>query len=106
MSSCCSLCTRALGADATPICAACHRRAQALGAPRTTAEVAIPALAPELTDAELVALPAAPARCAWCGKDDGAVKKLLGNGAVSICNECVALCADVMLAELGDGWRG
>jgi ATP-dependent Clp protease ATP-binding subunit ClpX len=48
---------------------------------------------------------AAPDACSWCGKPGTAVKKLLGNGTVAICDECVALCADVMDAELGDGWR-
>jgi hypothetical protein len=51
-------------------------------------------------------LQAGPIACAWCGKPQGQVKKLLSGGSVNICNECVALCADIMQAELGDGWRG
>ena len=43
--------------------------------------------------------------CTWCGKLRGEVKKLLASGEARICNECVALCADVLEAELGDEWR-
>ncbi len=124
MATRCSMCAGEAGEDAVTVCAPCHRRtaasahasatasvtasmmdALASGGLRTTAELAVPALPPELaTDA--AALAASPAGCTWCGRDGAVVKKLLGNGAVSICNECVALCADVLQAELGDGWRG
>jgi hypothetical protein len=43
--------------------------------------------------------------CTWCGKPRKEVKKLLASGDAHICNECVALCADVLQAELGDDWR-
>lgn len=43
--------------------------------------------------------------CAWCGKLEAQVKKLLGRGGVALCNECVSLCCDILDAELGDGWR-
>ena len=42
--------------------------------------------------------------CAWCGKHQAEVKKLLTSATVAICNECVALCADILTAELGDDW--
>ena len=44
--------------------------------------------------------------CTWCGKTSATVKKMLqaATGA-SICNECVAFCAEVLTAELGDDWR-
>ena len=44
--------------------------------------------------------------CNWCGKPAATVRKLLqaATGA-AICNECVAFCAEVMTAELGDDWR-
>jgi len=45
------------------------------------------------------------AACSWCGKSESAAKKLLSNRGAHICNECVALCADIMSAELGDDWR-
>jgi hypothetical protein len=43
--------------------------------------------------------------CTWCGKARSEVKKLLASGDAHICNECVALCADVLEAELGTDWR-
>jgi ClpX C4-type zinc finger len=43
--------------------------------------------------------------CTWCGKERSEVKKLLASGDAHICNECVALCADVLEAELGADWR-
>ena len=43
--------------------------------------------------------------CAWCGKLEPQVKKLLGRAGVALCNECVALASDIMEAELGGGWR-
>ena len=43
--------------------------------------------------------------CAWCGKLEAQVKKLLGRGGVALCNECVSLCCDILDAELGENWR-
>ncbi len=43
--------------------------------------------------------------CAWCGKLEAQVKKLLGRGGVALCDECVSLCCDILDAELGDTWR-
>lgn len=43
--------------------------------------------------------------CAWCGKLEHEVKKLLGRGGVALCDECIALCCDILDAELGNGWR-
>jgi hypothetical protein len=101
----CSLCAGEVGADAVMVCAACHRRTQSTGPVRATGEfMAMPAAA-EPAEPAAAAPAITGAGCTWCGKDGAAVKKLLGNGAVAICNECVALCADVMDAELGDGWR-
>ena len=47
----------------------------------------------------------AEVQCSWCGTRASDVKKLLSNQNVHICNQCVALCADIMHAELGDSWR-
>jgi hypothetical protein len=33
------------------------------------------------------------------------VRELLGLGAVAICDGCVALCVDILEAEIGPGWR-
>ena len=103
MSSQCFLCAGEVGADAAMVCAGCQRRHVATVPVRATGEFVVPAMAAEL--AETGTAPSVAGSCTWCGKDGGAVKKLLGNGTVSICDECVALCADVMDAELGDGWR-
>ncbi len=43
--------------------------------------------------------------CAWCGKLESDVKKLLGRAGTSLCNECVSLACDIMEAELGPTWR-
>lgn len=43
--------------------------------------------------------------CTWCGKGGGEVKKLLSNRTAHICNECVALCAEILTVELGRDWR-
>ena len=43
--------------------------------------------------------------CTWCGKLRSEVKKLLASGDAHICNECIALCADVLESELGADWR-
>ena len=49
--------------------------------------------------------PRAADRCAWCGKHEEQVKKLLGRNATALCNECVSLACDIFEAELGSGWR-
>jgi hypothetical protein len=104
MSPQCYLCAGEVGADAAVVCGACQRRHLAAMPVRTTGEFVIPPLPADL--AASGSMPAAaPDACSWCGKPGTAVKKLLGNGTVAICDECVALCADVMDAELGDGWR-
>ena len=43
--------------------------------------------------------------CTWCGKGRSQVKKILTGQSGHICNECVALCSDILEAELGPGWR-
>ena len=43
--------------------------------------------------------------CTWCGRGEDEVRKILSAGGAHICNGCVALCADVLAAELGDDWR-
>lgn len=39
--------------------------------------------------------------CSFCGKSGSQVKKLVAGPGIFICNECVALCCDVMATELG-----
>ena len=39
-------------------------------------------------------------RCSFCGKDHKAVRRLIaGPGGVYICNECVALCNDILAGQ-------
>ena len=48
---------------------------------------------------------ATEAACTWCGRAEDQVRKLLSSGDAHICNACVALCADILTAELGDDWH-
>ena len=38
-------------------------------------------------------------RCSFCGKPQSQVKRLISGSGVYICNECVALCQDILAAE-------
>lgn len=96
------MCSGAVGADGVGVCGPCHQRAGGGVPVRATGEFVVPPLPPDLADE--MSGPVAPGGCSWCGKAAAAVQKLLGNGTVAICNECVALCADVLDAELGS-WR-
>jgi hypothetical protein len=48
---------------------------------------------------------AAGSACTWCGKRREQVKKMLSSPSAHICNECVALCSDILSSELGEDWR-
>lgn len=38
--------------------------------------------------------------CSFCGKDNEQVNKLITNGYnINICNECIALCVDILNDE-------
>lgn len=109
----CPICGGAL-ADGKPIdvCAACHKSLVGGVAVRATGEFLVPSPAalaaadagssPFGEAARPLALPSDA--CAWCGKHESQVKKLLGRGGVALCNECVSLCVDILDAELGT-WR-
>jgi ClpX C4-type zinc finger len=45
------------------------------------------------------------ARCAFCGKRGRDVRKVIAGPTSAICDECVALCVEVLEEELGDDWR-
>ncbi|HVV87529.1 MAG TPA: ClpX C4-type zinc finger protein [Kofleriaceae bacterium] len=68
-----------------------------------TGEFMVPELPPSASDAAIATDPAGS--CSWCGRAGDQVRKLLGTGAVAICDGCVALCVDILDAELGPGWR-
>ena len=92
-------------ADGRPIdvCTACHKSLTGAVAVRATGEFMAPS--PGAIDAASAGeLATAANTCSWCGKGEHEVKKLLGRGGVSMCNECVALCVDILDAELGT-WR-
>jgi ClpX C4-type zinc finger len=92
------------GGELILVCGSCHH---SLGnvVVRATGEFVAPTAAALAAAAPDLAPPVAPARaCSWCNRREHEVKKLLTSGHVAICNECVALCADVLGAELGD-WR-
>jgi hypothetical protein len=102
----CPICKQALEAgELVMVCGPCHRSlggGLALGA---TGEFKVPpdllADAPAPTEEP----PRAGSACAWCGKHEIAVRKLLGRRGTALCDECVALAADIMEAELGPTWR-
>lgn len=85
------------------VCGACHRSLGGGLAVNATGEFRVP---PELLEAGDAAgeRPRVTHTCAWCGKLEHEVRKLLGRGGVALCDECVALCCDILDAELGD-WR-
>ena len=107
----CPICTQPLeNGELVMVCGPCHRSLGAGGlALGATGEFRVP---PELLkdpkdakDSPLGDQPQAGTTCAWCGKSENAVKKLLGRRGIALCDECVALAADIMDAELGAGWR-
>ena len=87
------------------VCTACHRTLGGGLAVNATGEFRVPT--PEqLDDAGATGERVRATNiCAWCGKLEHQVKKLLGRGGVALCDECVSLCCDILDAELGDTWR-
>ncbi|HVM31628.1 MAG TPA: ClpX C4-type zinc finger protein, partial [bacterium] len=45
-------------------------------------------------------------RCSFCGKTQDEVKKLVAGPTVYICNECIALCNDILKEEEKDEVKG
>jgi len=90
------------------VCTGCHKALGGGLAVGATGEFRVPS--PELIAAAQQSTdggehPRATNVCAWCGKLEPQVKKLLGRGGVALCNECVSLCCDILDAELGENWR-
>jgi hypothetical protein len=94
------------GGDLLLVCGGCHRmlgnvEVRATGEFMAATPAAIAAAAGDMADE----VPMTGSKvCAWCGKKQHEVKKLLTSASVAICNECVALCVDILTAELGDDW--
>lgn len=105
----CPICTQALeGGELLMVCASCHKTLGSAGLDvNATGEFRVPT--PEMIEAAAAAepgeRPAAADACAWCGKHERDVRKLLGRAGTALCNECVSLACDIMEAELGTGWR-
>lgn len=106
----CPICAQALeGGELVMVCTACHKALGGGLAVGATGEFRVPS--PELiaaaheTAGESGEHPRATNVCAWCGKLEPQVKKLLGRNNVALCNECVSLCCDILDAELGEHWR-
>jgi hypothetical protein len=104
----CPICTQPLeGGELVMVCNSCHKGLGGGLSVGATGEFRVPS--PELLAAtgavEPGEKPAVTGSCSWCGKDESTVKKLIGRGNASLCNECVSLACDIMDAELGSGWR-
>lgn len=86
------------------VCQPCH---QSLGASLEVSNTgefrvaAMEAFAPAPPEGQPMT---SPGVCAWCNKTEHVVRKLLGRGAASVCDECIALACDILDAELGS-WR-
>ena len=50
------------------------------------------------------ALPDEKTICSFCGKSEWQVAKLIQGPGVSICDECVGLCVELIGEELGGTW--
>jgi len=88
------------------VCIACHQTLGGGLSVGATGEFKVPS--PEELEAhtsEPGERPHASEACAWCGKSERQVKKLLGRSGTALCNECVSLACDIFEAELGTNWR-
>jgi len=90
------------------VCSACHKHLGEGLAMSATGEFRVPS-AEELEatgpSGETGERPHVVGACAWCGKLEPEVKKLLGRNGVALCDECVSLACDILDAELGDAWH-
>jgi ClpX C4-type zinc finger len=102
----CPICAQALeGGELVMVCTTCHKTLGGGLEVNATGEFRVPS--PEFLDATEASGEHVRAAntCAWCGKPEYEVRKMLGRGGVALCDECVALCCDILDAELGTDWR-
>jgi hypothetical protein len=102
----CPICAQALeGGELVMVCTSCHETLGGGLAVNSTGEFRVPS--PEALEASEASGERVRSTnvCAWCGKHEREVKKLLGRGGIALCDECVSLCCDILEAELGGGWR-
>lgn len=89
------------------VCAGCHQNLQ-LAANANVVSTGEFAMNDVLAVATAATGRRTPSRtsvaCTWCGRSEDQARKLLSHGPAHICNACVALCADILQAELGDNW--
>jgi hypothetical protein len=104
----CPICTQPLeGGELVMVCQACHTGlgggSLSLGA---TGEFKVPSevYVEAASTHDRGEHPMATNACAWCGKLEAQVKKLLGRNEVALCNECISLACDILDAEVG-AWR-
>jgi Na+-transporting methylmalonyl-CoA/oxaloacetate decarboxylase gamma subunit len=43
--------------------------------------------------------------CSFCGKPRPQLRKLIAGPGVYVCDECVALCVEILQEEIGENWR-
>ena len=101
----CPICAQVLeGGELVMVCHTCHKALGGGLSVGATGEFRVPS--PELLEATSISgeHPRTTNVCAWCGKLEREVKKLLGRNEVALCNECVSLASDILDAELGH-WR-
>jgi hypothetical protein len=102
----CPICTQALEhGELVMVCTSCHKTLGGGLSVNATGEFRVPtpeSLEPTAPTGEGVKV---TSTCAWCGKLEHEVKKLLGRGGIALCDECVSLCCDILDAELGGSWR-
>jgi hypothetical protein len=103
----CNLLTQNL--ESIEVCVSCHHNLSVTtnASVVSTGEFSVSELMSltEASRAEPVGAPATTtAACSWCGRGQADVRKLLSRGQSHICNACIGLCAEILQAELGDGW--
>ncbi len=89
------------------VCRQCHEVLASGGGVqvRSTGEFRLSEIMEAAAHPEAPAMTPAAVSCTWCGRAQDEVRKLLSQGGANICNECVALCADILHAELGPDWN-
>lgn len=107
-SEACPLCAATEGAThQVHICGNCHAGLHMTGALPVSVTGEFGAISEALLEEEeersSKAHDSAPP-CSWCNKRPEQVRKMLSQGGYHICNECVALCADILQMELGDDY--
>jgi hypothetical protein len=106
-SEACPLCAATEGAThQVHICGNCHTGLHVTGALPVSVTGEFSAVSDALLEAHLDAekAPRTDSTCCWCNKEAAQVRKVLSQGSYHICNECVALCADILRMELGDDY--